>query len=337
MDAIYGVDFGGTNLRIAEVNPITGALIKSVFSVPVTSVKTNDELTHLVLSQLKGAKHIGISASGNIDEKNLIIRNSPNSHIKGNITFGKTLRQKGFDVVMCNDIKAAVQGVARFGEGKNYNNVLVATYSSGYNCAVCRDKKNTTTAEFGHTIYKPNSDLFCGCGGIGHLEIFVSGNGAASMAKQYFLITKQRNHSMIKFSLRDYNEKNSTKYTQDALKNPDLFAVVVSNITSRHVYGAYASDPKQEPQRNIREVQVRAIADSFGKMNSAFNPLDIMVLMGGQTKDKKILFDPAIRLYNDSVGAYQLHTLNKPKIVITKLEEVSLVGAVGYFLNQREA
>ena len=65
--------------------------------------------------------------------KNPILKMSPNSHIKSSITFGKALKQKDYDVVMTNDLKAAVQAIARHAEGKNYNNVLLATYSSGFN------------------------------------------------------------------------------------------------------------------------------------------------------------------------------------------------------------
>ena len=115
---ICGIDFGGTNLRLGEVNPKTGKLLKKSFSVPMNTIKTNDELTQIILSQIGCAKKIGISAAGDVDERNLIIKMSPNSRIKEHITFGKTLKQKGFDVIMTNDMKAAVQGVARFGEGK---------------------------------------------------------------------------------------------------------------------------------------------------------------------------------------------------------------------------
>ncbi|RLG14016.1 MAG: hypothetical protein DRN66_03055 [Candidatus Nanohalarchaeota archaeon] len=335
MNAIYGIDFGGTNLRIGKVNPETGELLKKPVSVPMNSIKTNDELTKIILSHVKDAKRIGISAAGDVDEKNLILKKSPNSRIKGGITFGKILKQKGYDIVMCNDLKAASQGIARYGEGKHYENVLVATYSSGFNCAVCRNKINITTSELGHMIYEPDSHLFCGCGGTGHLEIFVSGNGAASMAKQYFLITKQRDHPILKLSLGAYNKTIRKKYNLGDLQNPDVFAVIVASIGSKQIYQAYRKYPKDEPQKHIRNTQVEAIADSFGRMVGVFNPIDIMVLMGSQTKDKDLLFDPAIKLYAKSNDQYQLGTLAKPKIAVTKLEDIGLIGAVGHFISKK--
>ena len=329
---ICGIDFGGTNLRLGEVNPKTGKLLKKSFSVPMNTIKTNDELTQIILSQIGCAKKIGISAAGDVDERNLIIKMSPNSRIKEHITFGKTLKQKGFDVIMTNDMKAAVQGVARFGEGKKYQNVLVATYSSGFNCAVARDKINTTAAELSHIIYKQNGDLFCSCGGMGHLDTYVSGNGAASMAKQYFFITKQSNHTILDLSLEEYNKKKNTKYTPKDLKKSEVFALIVSSITSKHVYLAYSSNPNQEPQKHIRNIQIEAIANSFGTMVSAFNPLDLMVLMGSQTNDWDILFKPAIKKYNSSTTQYQLASLEKPKIIKTNLSDIGIIGAAAYFI-----
>jgi len=153
----------------------------------------------------------------------------------------------------------------------------------------------------------------------------------------FFFITKQVNHPIIRLSLKDYNRKNSKKYTLEDLKNPDIFAVVAASINSKHIYQAYSSNPKEEPQRSIRNTQVEAIADSFGKIVSAYNPIDIIVLMSGLVKNKKILFNPAIKMYHDSESKYQLATLHKPKIVTTPLENVGVVGAAAYFLAQKES
>lgn len=327
----FGIDFGGTNLRIGEVKPSDGEVIDVMFDENITTISNNEDLTNLILSHIPKGSEVGICAAGNVDEKNLVIIESPNSKIKGKITFGRDLANAGSKVSQTNDMKAAVQAEARYGEGKQHRNVLVATYSSGYNCAVTRDLENVTTAEFGHIPY--GGELYCGCGKIGHLEPYVSGNGAASMAKQFFGMNRKVNHSTIHQALERFNQDNGTTLKIEDLKNPGVFDDVVSSISSKDVYMSYRESPKGEPQKYIRNTQVRAIADSFAMMNSAYNPLDIMVLMGSQTKDWDILFKPAINIYQS--GENQMDSLGKPEIVKSRLPMIGIQGAVAYHLKQQ--
>jgi predicted NBD/HSP70 family sugar kinase len=228
-------------------------------------------------------------------------------------------------------MNAAVQAVARYGQGKGYNNVLLATYSSGFNCALTRGGSNATVAEFGHMIYKQDGDLYCGCGGKGHLETYVSGNGAAAMAKQYLGIGHLTNHPILDLSLAD----GPVRRTAD-LNDPAIYAQVLGGISAKHVYQAYTHDPNGQPQKDIRETQIKAIADSFGKMNSAYHPIDILVLMGSQTIDWEVLFDPAIRLFREDRGRLQIPSFSKPPIVKASVEEIGIVGAVAFFLSRSD-
>lgn len=330
----YGIDFGGSNLRISEVNPDTGDLIGRSYICSLNDITTNEQLNELIFANIPEGVNVGVCAAGKVNEDTLVIEESPNSGIKGEINFARDLSEKGRKVVATNDMKAAVQAVAKYGEGKKFSNVLMATYSSGYNCAVARDKKVVTTAEFGHNPY-PKGDLFCGCGKKGHLEPYVSGNGAATMAKQFFDITHKPDHEILANAIEDLNVKrrqeNIPGYKIEDLKNPEIHSRVVSSINAKHVYQAYRKNPHQEPQRAIRETQVQGIADSFTAMNSAFNPLEVMVLMGSQTNDWDILFEPAIDKYR--AGESQMDSLYKPKIVVTELKEIGVVGAVAYFIE----
>ncbi|MBN1792270.1 ROK family protein [Candidatus Woesearchaeota archaeon] len=329
----FGVDFGGTNLRVGEVNPKTGALESDVFSMPMADIRSNHHLASILTSMLPAGSKVGISAAGNVDEKNLLILESPNSPIKGVIDFAKELSMADCDVVLTNDMRAAVQAEARFGQGRRQDNVLVATYSSGYNCAVARNGVNASSAEFGHQTYRPEG-MFCGCGGQGHLEPYVSGNGAASMAQQYLLMTRLWDHEIIDEALMDLNAGREEEQRINAPVSPEECPGVICSITSKHVYKAFRKDPNGEPQKTIRETQAQAIAHSFGMMNSAFSPLDVIVCMGSQTKDWDLLFKPAIRRYER--GDLQMPSLNKPDILKTNLPEIGVQGAVAYFLSQRK-
>ena len=345
IDKYIGVDFGGTNLRMGYVNPLTGDIIGGVFKQNITEITTNEELLKMLLGFIPernpsfGKFNIGISAAGDVDKENNIIRMSPNSSIKGEVTFGAELSKlKHINVHMSNDMDAAVQGESRYGEGKGLRSILVATYSSGYNCAVVRDGQNITTAEFGHMVYDHHSNLVCGCGGLGHLETFVSGNGAAQMAKEYFRKNFHKQHPILKLALEDFKRKNTDghEYTSDNLFNFEFNRKIVSTINSKHVYDAFKKHPSVEPQSSIEQDQVVAIAISFGMMNSAYNPLDKMILMGSQAeKDWDTLIKPAIELYHSRI--LQIPTLPKPPIVLTKLPEIGVQGAVAYFISKEEA
>ncbi len=69
-------------------------------------------------------------------------------------------------------------------------------------------------------------------------------------------------------------------------------------------------------------------------MNSAYNPVDILVLMGSQTQDWEALFAPAIQAYMADRGRLQLHSLGKPKIERAQIKEIGVVGAVAYLLSR---
>lgn len=330
----FGWDFGGTNMRGAEVDPETGAIIGKIYTRSLHDIDSNAELVGIVDNHTPKKAAVGISAAGDIDEESLEIKICPNSRIKGSITFAKHLRAKGHKVTITNDMKAAVQGAARFGEGRDYRNVLVATFSSGFNCAVARDRVCVTTAEFGHM--KGFNDHYCGCGQLNHLEFDVSGNGAASRAKQYFEMTRAPCHAILDASLKDIvvNGRIVIPKGSRLADDPGILARTIQGISSKHVYGAFQRAPGQEPQRSIREHQVEAIAASIGMMLAAYNPLDVMVFMGSQTKDWHVVFKPAIDRY---VARYvPLGTLRKPGIVRNTMPEIGVQGAIADYITKME-
>lgn len=338
---IYGIDFGGSGPRIWKINLENGRLIKKVLSLPAEKINSNEELTSIILNCIEKGAKVGVGAAGDVDEKNLIIKYSPNFPIKEKITFPRDLAREGRNVTLTNDMRAAVQAVVRYepfvkNSKRKIRNIAVATYSSGFNAAVARDDEIVTQAEFGHIIYKKNSELFCGCGRKGHYEIFVSGNGAASIAKQYFSITQDINHPIIKEALKDYNKEakkeNKPTYKPEDLENRIAYLIVFNSISSKHIYEACRKYPNQDPQKSIRNTQIEAIADSFGLINSSYNPLDLIVCMGSQTKDADILFEPAIKKYRSREFKGQLPGLKKPEVIITQLPEIGAQGAAAYFL-----
>jgi len=317
VDRFIGVDYGGTNLRVYEVDPRRGILPeiegKKSNDIKSGNLTTNKDLTGRILGRIedivskKDNVYIGCSAAGDVDEERLVIKASPNVPINGEITFARDLRDKGYEfITITNDMRAAGAGTTRFGAGKGFDNVLVATYSTGYNCAKVINGEVVTQAEFGHQHYVPKNrnleDLKCGCGGKGHLESYVSGGGAVAMLKRL-------------------------------VNNAGLSKTFVEDNNARDIYEWFRQDPRAEPQKSVRDEQVNAIAESFGRMIGAYNPLDIIVCMGSQTKDWDLLFDPAISLYLGNKRDCHLPSIESPQIVKKRLRKLGVVGGVAYFLN----
>jgi len=335
----FGIDFGGTNLRIGQVEADSGEIIGKIFSCPVENVSSNSKLINIILKNIPEERcNIGISAAGVLDEERKILLSAPNSRIKEEITFAKVLENLGYNVLITNDMKAASQGAAKYGEGRGFKNIAVMTYSSGLGGAIVRNGVNVTDAEIGHHVYDPHSDLFCGCGETGHLEIYASGNGAATRARQFFDITHIINHPIIKYALEDYNKLNTQRIIfMEELKNPETQTKVFASVKAKHIYKAFREEPTMEPQASIREKQIKAIVYSFGTIVSFYNPINRIILMGSNAeKEVDTLIKPAVDIYNNSGGKYQHGKLEKPGVVITQMPEIGVQGAVAYFINQKK-
>lgn len=337
MSNYFGIDIGGTNLRISQVNPENGELVGKLFLRNISNLQSNSELTDIILEQIPQKCNVGISAAGVVDEKNLI-NITTNLKIKEPLTFGKELRDKGYNVSMTNDLRAAIQSIVLYGEGKNFENVLLAGYSTGFNCALVRDGKNVSTAEFGHMTYDLESDMICGCGGKGHLELFVSSKGAELMAKKYFLDNNQFDSTIINLALNDYNENaminGKQTISSSDLHNEEIYSIIVNSIGAKQVYTAFKKNPSGQPQQKIQNTQIKAIAQTFGMMVCAYNPIDAIFVIGNQTNDWDSLFAPALRLYEQ--GDFQHLSLPKPKIIKPNIiKEFGIQGAVAYMLNNK--
>lgn len=153
------------------------------------------------------------------------------------------------------------------------------------------------------------------------------------MARQYLSIRKLRRHRLLELALEDINRASGRNLTPRDLDEPSLYGWALESVSAKHVYRAFAEDPSGEPQADIRRIQVRAIADSFGRMNSVYNPVDIIVLMGSQTNDWDALFEPAVELYRSDDDTLQLSSMPKPPVVKTRVQELGIRGAAAHHLS----
>jgi predicted NBD/HSP70 family sugar kinase len=185
--------------------------------------------------------------------------------------------------------------------------------------------------------------LFCGCGGLGHIEPYLSGNGAASMAQQYFAVSARPSHRIIVLALQDYNRKAEKEgwsmyeeSTPDRPLSSRAYIAALSAISAKHVYAAYEESPDESPQKHIRDTQVRMIASSFGTLLSHHNPLDRIICMGSMTNNWSCIFGPAIASFKENqTGQFYLDGIKSPQIVRNTLDDIGIIGGVAYLVSKQ--
>lgn len=336
-----GIDCGGTNLRVYEVNPKTGDLTDLLIDMKTRKITDNQTLTEKIYEAIKplGPPEqicVGASAAGTIDEEELIVTKATNfPTIREEITFARELAAKKYKVALTNDLKAAGIGAIKYAQGKGIPHGAIVTFSSGHNYSVWHNGKlNDEVIEGGHMSYKPGSGVFCGCGEEGHLEPYVSGNGAVGMAKQALIMQGTPHHTILEEAVREIDNEQITQERFERLKEDLNYRRTIFNkITARNVFAAYRRKPDENPQKEIRDLQIQAIPHSFGEMISNHSPLEIIICMGSQaTKDWETLFEPAIELYKKRPGKYHHPNLKVPEIVMNTEKKIGAKGAVAYFL-----
>jgi len=265
-------------------------------------------------------------------------------------SFAQELRSLGYDVILVNDARALTMGVSVYGEGKDHHNVIGETFSTGFGAAFSSGRIVWTHAEPGHMPYRKNPVLHCSenCNNEQHLEPYVSGKAGEILGRKFFnknYIKHPNNrrltieHPILQAALKEYNlgdKTNKILKTEDMM-NDKTYNLIVSNIGSKHVYEAYRREPKGEPQKNIRDLQVESIADSFGILVSVYNPVDIIVYTGSLGNEQNELMLPAIELYrNRTLNLPSLSEQGKPIIVRTAMPEPGVSGAVAYYLQKKD-
>ena len=124
------------------------------------------------------------------------------------------------DVIIENDMNAAVMGELNYGFGKKHKNFYLLTISTGIGAGIVIDGKviGGTSGEFGHNILEREAEMAmkCGCGNYGCWVAQAAGIGVANLterllekrmsAEEFFKIErKDKNSKRIISMMRDYN------------------------------------------------------------------------------------------------------------------------------------
>ncbi len=178
-----GLDFGGTKTIVASADK-NGNIIESIRNPTPQNLEEGinlfKKMIHKVSSNQK-INAIGCATGGPLDWKNGTVsfhhmsdwHNVPLKDIMEN--------EFGCPFYVDNDCNVAALGELRFGEGKNYNDFIYITISTGIGAGIIKDKKifrglDGEHPELGHQYVDSKRSVICICGAINCLESLASGS-----------------------------------------------------------------------------------------------------------------------------------------------------------------
>lgn len=196
----FGIDIGGTNTKSGIFN-LSGDLLCFQITPTATNVTPDAFIEHLAREcesmlfanlgiKLGDSRIIGLGAgapmanyfTGSVDHApNLGWRDVPL----------KKLFETSFKcpAVIENDANLAAVGEKKWGAGKSFSNFILVTLGTGVGTGLIIDGNlhrghNALGAEGGHIIIPSDTPRLCSCGGMNHLESYLSAKGIKQTIKE---------------------------------------------------------------------------------------------------------------------------------------------------------
>jgi predicted NBD/HSP70 family sugar kinase len=166
---ILAVDGGGSGFRKALVR---GTEISDL--TEATGIETVSQLLDFVNQDLPDVQGISYAIAGVIGNYDVFVK-SPNIPFLNKVFLGsKTTERTGKPAIVCNDMEAAVTGMAQFFPQLKY--FMGITWSSGIGVRIFKNGKILSESEAGHMNIDCSSDApLCGCGLRGCAEAILGG------------------------------------------------------------------------------------------------------------------------------------------------------------------
>lgn len=313
MKLAISIDIGGTNTKIALVNPMGKILNRTQFPTWKGNSKNVffDQLFGHILKvlddiSLDKISGIGIDAPSCIPDQG-IIKGASNLPFQGEVPIVDILEMKfKKKVFLCNDATAAALGEGKFGNAKGMKNFAVVTLGTGLGCGIIVNEevltgKSGLSGELGHVVAKRNGRQ-CGCGKKGCLETYVSATGI----KRNFL------SQLAKTNL----ESELTKYP-------------IAELTAKQI-GEAAKTGDVVAQKAYDQAG-KILGENLADFVHLFEP-EAIILAGGVAEVGALLFEPTINsLVNNLLPNY----LDEVRVFPTALgeNEAALLGASSLVFN----
>jgi glucokinase len=196
MSHYIGIDFGGTNLRAAIADTVTGQIYHQRKCPTLAAEGQQAVIGRIVqlireLTQASGVdcdvRGVGIGVPGTPDIETGVIEFLPNLPGKWrNVPLQSIVEEQAqLPVAIINDVRAITLGEWTFGAGRGAETVVCLAIGTGIGGGVVVNGQfhlgiGGTAGEFGHHVVEVDG-LPCGCGGKGCLELYASGPAIAAM------------------------------------------------------------------------------------------------------------------------------------------------------------
>ena len=307
-----GIDLGGTNVR-AVLGDDEGRVLARVDERTERSKGPEGiirQLANMVLKVTSGfgldrIEGVGVASAGTLDPERKMIKvfaNLPFNEIPVVDPLENELR---VPVRLLNDCSTAVVGEKFFGAGREFENLVYITISTGIGGGVYVDGrllfgKDGNAHEVGHMTIDMEGRLPCGCGKRGHWEAYCSGENIPNYAR---LLLHGR-------------EKELEGSILSKFVGGDI-----QNLTAKSIYDAAKLGDSLSLQ--IVEEIGRANAIGFSNVVNLYDPE--LITVGGTValKNPKLVINPIERYLPE----YSLNRI--PRVMITPLGgDAVLYGAL---------
>jgi glucokinase len=312
MEKFIGCDLGGTNMRVALVDPHSGeiALQKQVATQAwegheVVMERMAELIETIILtSGLSQEKvgGIGIGAPGTLDlEKGETIFLPNLAGTWPHVPLGSTVsRLTGLPVFLLNDVRAITFGEWKFGAGVGVETMACFAIGTGVGGGLIINNRlhlgiGGTAGELGHHTIDFNGPL-CGCGNHGCLETFASGPSIAAMG------------------MRAVAQGWTTRIGE--LVNHDL-----NRITPEVIYRAAMEG--DQVAKDIYEQAGTALGVGVANILAIISPQRV-VIAGGVSQAGELLLEPVRRTVNERV-----FIMPKEKVQIVAAQLGNNAGVIG--------
>ncbi len=316
---VIGVDIGATYTRVVVADRDGSIIDRAKTRTPrvddsLAVARNIIRLARQILNRggipedkLRG---IGVGSIGPLDMKRGILTRPANLPIE-RIEIVKPLSDEfGVPTYLVNDCVAAVIGERYFGAGKEDENLVYITISTGIGCGVYVNGhlllgKDGNAHEVGHMVVDAEGRLVCGCGKRGHWEAYSSGSGIPQLAR---LIISQDEEAF----------RESILYEKSG-RDP-------GNLDAKMIYDS----AKEGDSLSLRIVREAGRYNAIGVANviNVYDPS--LITMGGSVTLNNV--DLVIGPIKEMMGDY---LINRPaEIKVTPLgEDVGLYGAIALALG----
>jgi glucokinase len=317
-DYYLGLDLGGTKiltgLADSEGNIITRSRRDTEAELGEDKIIENMIATIEDVLEKSGVKReqiitLGIGSPGPLDSKKGIIIENANLPWKNVALVEKIESALGIKTLLQNDANAAALGEKWFGAGKNVDNMVYITISTGIGGGAIIERElftgvNDNACEIGHTVIDPNGPL-CGCGNHGCLEAFSSGTSIGKRAKEAAAAGKSKEMLELADNIVD-----------------DIDAVICAQA-------AYQGD---QVAKDIFKNAGYHLGIGLGNIVNTFNT-EMIILGGGVMKAADLFLDEAIKTMEDIAlaGSLEMVTVKEAELG----SDIGLKGAIAVAMEDR--